>query len=160
LPPSGAARSRAAHRRGGADLRGGSRSPRCSRRDDRLPPEPSARAPPVCAERREPMTSGNDLLELEVPEHRPGFFDDLGDELRPRPARVTRPRLLVLAAAAAVVAGALAFGLTRGSDVASAAQVRAAVERALASTGSISGVSVRYGARSRFIVSSTGAFRG
>lgn len=111
---------------------------------------------------------GPALLELEVPEHRPGFFDELRDGLGGRsPARVARPRLLLVAAVAAVVAGALAFSLTRGSDVASAAQVRAAVERALASTGSISGVFVNNesgdpdaaGVRSRFTASSTGAFR-
>ena len=112
------------------------------------------------------MTIGSDLRELEVPEHRAGFFDDLRDELAPRKARVTRPRLLLVAAAAAIIAGALAFSLTRGSEVATAAQVRAAVEHALASTGSISGVLVinqheagGLTARARFVLSSTGAFR-
>ena len=113
---------------------------------------------------------GTALLELDVPPHRPGFFDELRDQLRdgaPRVARRPRPRLLALAAAAAIVAGALAFSLTRGSGVASAAQVRAAVERALGSTGSISGVFVNNesgdsqapGVRWRFVASSTGAFR-
>jgi hypothetical protein len=75
-----------------------------------------------------------------------------------------RIRLLLIAAAGAVVAGALAFGLTRGSEVTPAAQVRAAVARALASTGSISGVFVDNATgytrtRWRFVVDSTGAFR-
>ena len=82
------------------------------------------------------MTLGTDLRDLEVPEHRPGFFDELRDGLRPRRSR--RPLLLV-AAAAAIVASVLAFTLTRGSEVADAAQVQAAVEHALASTRSISG---------------------
>ncbi|MDX6482087.1 MAG: polymerase sigma-70 factor, subfamily [Gaiellaceae bacterium] len=121
------------------------------------------------AERRNAMTDlGPELLELEVPQHRPKFFDDLRDGLGRRSAsRVTRPRLLLVAAVAAVVAGAVAFSLTRGSEVASAAQVRAAVEHALASTGSISGVFVNNesgdpnaaGVRWRFTVNSTGAFR-
>jgi hypothetical protein len=112
------------------------------------------------------MTLGTALLELEVPEHRPGFFDELRDELGPRATGVARPRLLLVAAAVTVVAAALAFGLTRGSNVAAAAQVRAAVERALASTGSISGISVSESStpgepvqRVRFVLSSTGAFR-
>jgi hypothetical protein len=107
------------------------------------------------------------LLELEVPEHRPGFFDDLRNELRPRASRIARRRLLLVAAVAAIVGGALAFGLTRGSEVASAAHVQAIVERAFASNGSISGILVtREGmgaeepvGRERFVISSTGAFR-
>ncbi|HEY2353819.1 MAG TPA: hypothetical protein VGH79_02835 [Gaiellaceae bacterium] len=108
------------------------------------------------------MTLGNDLLELDVPEHRPGFFEELRDGLRPR--RNRRP-LFVAAVAAAIVAGVLAFTLTRGSGVAAAAQVEAAVEHALASTGSISGIMVRTeGGRTTpgaapFVLSSTGAFR-
>lgn len=114
------------------------------------------------------MTLGTDLRELDVPEHRPGFFDELRDELGRPATGVACPRLLLIAAAAAVVASALAFGLTRGTEIAPAAQVRAAVERALTSTGSISGVFVnnRAGHRSgavgpvwRFVASSTGAFR-
>jgi len=107
------------------------------------------------------MTIGIDLRDLEVPEHRPGFFDELRKELAPRRSR--RP-LLLLAAAAAIVASVLAFTLTRGSEVADAAQVQAAVEHALASTGSISGriVSGAAGTESSdgyFVLSSTGAFK-
>ncbi len=112
------------------------------------------------------MTPDPALLELEAPEHRPGFFDELRDELRPRANRFTRPRLLLVAAVVAIVAGALAFSLTRGSEVAAAAQVQAAVERALASTGSISGTFInnesgpeRADVRWRFVANSTGAFR-
>ena len=110
------------------------------------------------------MNLDTDLLELEVPQHRPGFFDELRDELgHPTSGSARpRPRLLLIAAAATLIAGALAFGLTRGSEVASAAQVQAAVEHALASTGSISGVFVNHetgDVRWRFTASSTGAFR-
>lgn len=109
------------------------------------------------------MTFDTELRELDVPEHRPGFFDQLREEIgKGTPTRATRPRLLLVAAAAAIVAGALAFGLTRGSEVAAAAQVQAAVERALASKGTISGVFVNHetgDVRWRFAATSTGAFR-
>jgi hypothetical protein len=76
-------------------------------------------------------------------------------------ARVTRRRLLLVATVAAVLAVALAFALTRGSESVSPAQVLTAVERSLASSGSISGVFVndKSGARWRFTADSTGAFR-
>jgi hypothetical protein len=113
------------------------------------------------------MTFDTELQALDVPEHRPGFFDELRDALAERETSAARPRLLLVAAVAVVLAGVLAFSLTRGSEVASAAQVQAAVARALASTGSISGVFVNNesgdpsapGVRWRFVTSSTGAFR-
>jgi hypothetical protein len=115
------------------------------------------------------MTLDTELRELDVPAHRPGFFDELREELgrdTTRRARL-RPRLLLIAATAAIAVGALVFGLTRGSEVASAAQVRAAVERAFASTGSISGVFVdnesvdpdAAGVRWQFTANSDGSFR-
>lgn len=112
------------------------------------------------------MNLATALLELDVPQHRPGFFDHLRDELTRAPRTGGAPRrLLLVAAAAAVAAAAVAFGLTRGSEVASAAQVRAAVERALASPGTISGTFVNSdnppasGAHERFTFTSTGASR-
>jgi hypothetical protein len=112
------------------------------------------------------MNLGPALLELDVPEHRPGFLDDLRGDLGQRKARFTHRRLLLVAAAAALVAGVFAFGFTRGTEVASAAQVRAAIERARASTGSISGIEVSHSDGSttksggmRFVLSSTGAFQ-
>jgi hypothetical protein len=102
---------------------------------------------------------GSALLELEVPEHRPAFYDDLAGQLERRSAR---SRVWLLAPATALAAGvavALAVTLTRSSEVASAASVRAAVEHAFMSDGSLSGVFVYNGTRWRFVTSSTGAYR-
>ena len=100
---------------------------------------------------------GAALLLLEVPEHRSHFYEDLREKLaRKRPRAWT---LAPAAAAVAVLAVAIGFALTQGSSVASAADVRAAVEHALASTGSISGVFVSDGSvRWRFVATSSGAF--
>ena len=111
---------------------------------------------------------GTALRKLDVPDHRPRFFDELRGELESTAARRRRVGLLAPAAAVAAVAAlAVAFALTRGSETASAAAVRAAVAHALASDGSISGVFVNNetgnpkasGTRWRFVVSSSRAFR-
>ena len=60
------------------------------------------------------MTLGPELLELEVPEHRPGFFDDLRAALDTPSAR-PRVRLLLVAAALVVAATAVGVLVTRGT---------------------------------------------
>ena len=58
------------------------------------------------------MTLDPALVELEVPAHRPLFFEELRAELRPRATRSTRRRVVVMsiliAAALAIVGGGLA----------------------------------------------------
>ncbi len=108
---------------------------------------------------------GAALRDLDVPEHGPEFDAELRRRLtEPRPKR----RVWVLAAAAAVAvlaASALALFLPRGSDVASAAQVRKAISDALGHAHTISGVFVNQEQagggenRWRFEFRSSGSFR-
>ena len=60
------------------------------------------------------------LLELEVPQHRPGFFDELRDQLGHRAPDVVRPRrrrLLVATATAVAAATALALVPVGGASL-------------------------------------------
>jgi hypothetical protein len=104
------------------------------------------------------------LRALDVPEHGPDFFPELRERLVRR-RRFAWPRLLPAAAAvaAAVVVAVLAFDATRTTDVASAAEVRAAVANALTSVSALSGVvRVREGrgeVRWRFLLTDRGDFR-
>jgi hypothetical protein len=103
---------------------------------------------------------GNALRDLDVPEHRPDFEASLERQLRRRPNR----RTWALAAAATLAAAAIvALVVPRGSDVASAAQVRDAIADALASAGRVSGVFVNREAggenRWSFVLDSSGSFR-
>lgn len=85
---------------------------------------------------------GAALRELDVPEHRPDFDDRLARRLR-EPEGRRRPWLLAAAATLAVLAaGAFALFVPRGSDVASAAEVREAISEALGAAQTISGVFV------------------
>jgi hypothetical protein len=108
---------------------------------------------------------GAALRELDVPEHRPDFERELRGRLaEPRPRR--RAWVLVAAAALAVIAAsAFALFLPRGSDVASAAEVRDAITEALGSAHTISGIFVNREQavggenRWRFEFRSSGSFR-
>lgn len=102
---------------------------------------------------------GTALLELEVPEHRPRFYEGLRGELERKPVRSRTWLLAPATAVAAAIAIAVGLTLTRGSEVASGASVRKAVEHAFASKGSISGVFVYNETRWRFVTASPGAFR-
>src|SRR5215210_49964 len=108
---------------------------------------------------------GAALRALEVPDHRPNFERDLQRNLGHRPES-RRPWMLAAAAAVAVcLAASLALFLPRGSDVASAAEVREAVVGALSSAHTISGVFVNDeqlggdDTRWRFDFRSSGSFR-
>jgi hypothetical protein len=107
---------------------------------------------------------GARLRGLDVPEHRQGFAAELERRLaRRRP----RARLWALAAAAALAAIATAVAVLafpRDSDVASAAEVRAAVSEGMGSAGSVSGVFVNQEQRNaenrwRFVLDESGSFR-
>jgi hypothetical protein len=107
---------------------------------------------------------GARLRGLDVPEHRPGFEAELERSIaRRRPGR----RLWALAAAAALAAIATAVAVLafpRDSDVASAAEVRAAVSEGMGSAGSVSGVFVNREQpnaenRWRFVLDESGSFR-
>jgi hypothetical protein len=107
---------------------------------------------------------GARLRGLDVPEHRPGFSAELErSRARRRPGR----RLWALAAAAALAAIATAVAVLafpRESDVASAAEVRAAVSEGMGSAGSVSGVFVNQEQpnaenRWRFVLDESGSFR-
>jgi hypothetical protein len=108
---------------------------------------------------------GAALRDLQVPEHRAGFDQEL-ERLLAAPRRPSR-RMWALAAAAAlaVVAAALAvLVLPHGSEVASAAEVRSAVTAGFASAGMVSGVFVnreRPNAQNRwrFVLDRSGSFR-
>jgi hypothetical protein len=127
---------------------------------------------------------GTALRRLDVPDHAPSFFDDLERALRVeaaprRPQRAPRRRLQLrwgmrIAAAAAVVAvGVAVFGLPggerapsiAGTQVASAAVVKAHVRSSLEALRSLSGVIVADGTaqgeprRWRFALDATGDFR-
>ncbi len=114
---------------------------------------------------------GEALRALPVPEHLPGFELRLRARLeQPRPARLGwlrgRGGRLALAgglAALLVVAATLAVGLPGQSDVATAAEIRATVTKALSSVGTLQGVFVnREGggeSRWRFVVDEQGNFR-
>jgi hypothetical protein len=108
---------------------------------------------------------GAALRELDVPEHRPGFDEELERRLTQRPRRRRSWVLAAAAALALVAAASLALFLPRGSEVASAAEIREAVSDALASAHTISGVFVNDeeagGAdnRWRFDFRSSGSFR-
>jgi hypothetical protein len=108
---------------------------------------------------------GAALRALEVPEHRPGFDAELERLLAaPRPRR-GRWLPALAAAAALLVAAGVALFLPRGSEVASAAQLRKTVVDAFGSARAITGVFVnreqpRGGEnRWRFVVDSSGSFR-
>lgn len=108
---------------------------------------------------------GHALRELEVPEHRAGFDAEL-ERLLSAPRRGRRRWVPALAAAAALaIAAGVALFLPRGSDVASAAELRETIVDAFGSAGTISGVFVnreqpRGGEnRWRFTVDSSGSFR-
>lgn len=106
---------------------------------------------------------GRALRELDVPEHRPGFDKELERRLGKPPRR--RWALALAAAIAVVVATLVALALPRGSDVASAAEVRTAITDALGSARTISGVFVNQEQatggenRWRFDFRSSGSFR-
>ena len=106
---------------------------------------------------------GAALRELDVPEHGPNFDSELRERLGPRRSRRRTWTLAVAAALAA--ASVIALALPRGSDVASAAEVRDAISEALGSAHTISGVFVNReqagGAvnRWRFEFRSSGSFR-
>lgn len=108
---------------------------------------------------------GHALRELEVPEHRAGFDAEL-ERLLSAPRQGRRRWVPALAAAAALaIAAGVALFLPRGSDVASAAELRETIVDAFGSAGTISGVFVnreqpRGGEnRWRFTVDSSGSFR-
>jgi hypothetical protein len=106
---------------------------------------------------------GTALRELDVPEHRPEFEAALRRRLR-QPRR-RRWLLAAAAALAVVVASLVALALPRGSEVASAAEVRDAISSALRSAHTITGVFVNqeeaHGGenRWRFEFRSSGSFR-
>lgn len=117
---------------------------------------------------------GRALRDLEVPDHRPGFFDDVLDllegeatERRPRRLRLVVP-LAAAAAVLAVLAGVLVGGPR--NTVASAAEVKARVDEAWSGAQSFQGTLViahadpgRDGAvdalRWQFAVTARGDFR-
>lgn len=107
---------------------------------------------------------GGALRELDVPEHRPNFEVELERQIGSRPPK-SRSWILAAAAALAVgIAASLALFVPRGTDVASAAEVREAVSKALASAQRISGVFVNQedpvaGNRWRFTFDASGSFR-
>jgi hypothetical protein len=104
------------------------------------------------------------LRDLEVPEHRAGFEQELERALTHRPRRA-RYWALAAAAALAVIAAAVAvLVLPHGSQVASAAEVRDAVAVGFASAGSVSGIFVNREQpnrenRWRFVLDESGSFR-
>jgi hypothetical protein len=109
------------------------------------------------------------LERLPVPEHADDFFTSLRARLDDAPARRRRRfGLPYLGAAAAVAAGVAALAvldLTRGGETASAADVRAAVTRALATVDRLGGILVvrEHAAggelRWRFVLDARGNFR-
>jgi outer membrane lipoprotein-sorting protein len=125
---------------------------------------------------------GAALLELEVPEHRPGFYAELEERLavagrassarRPR-ARTRRARtrwalrVAVVAAAAAILVVAIGIPATErtGPDVATAAEVKAKVRTALATIESLAGTVITDGPqkgdeeRWEFLMTADGDFR-
>jgi hypothetical protein len=124
---------------------------------------------------------GSALRELDVPEHRPGFHDELRRLLaeerivRPSPQRTQRRRFNRRVAIALVAAGAaaiVAIGLPRGEESgrligpepATAAAIKAKVRTALGEMRNLSGVLVSDGPRSgdhaswRFDLTSQGDF--
>ena len=108
---------------------------------------------------------GQALRELEIPEHRTGFDAEL-ERLLTAPSSRRRRWLPVVAAVAALgIAALVALFVPRGSDVASAAELRKAIVDAFGSAGTISGVFVNreqpHGGenRWRFTVDSSGSFR-
>src|SRR5262245_6845032 len=108
---------------------------------------------------------GDALRELEVPEHRAGFDGEL-KRLLAEPRRRRRRWVPAVAAVAALaLAAGVALFLPRGSDVASAAELRDTIVESLASARTLSGVFVnreqpRGGEnRWRFAVNSAGSFR-
>lgn len=102
------------------------------------------------------------LRELEVPDHRANFEEDLRRKLQ---QRRRPPRWAIAAAAALVLASIVALVVPRGSDVASAAEVREAISEALRSAHTITGVFVNQEQagggenRWRFEFRSSGSFR-
>ena len=110
---------------------------------------------------------GRTLLELEVPEHRAGFDEELVRRLTAAPRR--RLRLLPAAAVALalpVVAAVVLLLPSGGTEVASAAELRERVSDAVGSASTISGVFVNREQPSsgrenrwRFVVADSGSFR-
>lgn len=104
---------------------------------------------------------GTALRELEVPEHRADFEAELRRRLRRR----RTPRWALAAAAALALASIVALVVPRGSDVASAAEVREAISAALRSAHTITGVFINQEQpaggenRWRFEFRSSGSFR-
>jgi hypothetical protein len=86
-----------------------------------------------------------ELARLPVPEHRPTFFDDLrtrlGEDARPRRTWLRLPYAVAGAAAVAALA-VLVVELTTRAEPASAVDVRAAVDHALATVDTIQGMLV------------------
>jgi hypothetical protein len=107
---------------------------------------------------------GAALRELDVPDHGSEFDVELRARLR-RPAPGRRRWVLAAAALAVLAASLLALALPRGSEVASAAEVREAIAQALGTAHTITGVFVNReqagGAanRWRFEFRSSGSFR-
>ena len=108
---------------------------------------------------------GAALRELDVPERGADFDAALRRRLEERPPRRRTWALAAAAAVAVLVAAALALFVPRGSDVASAAQVREAISQALGSAHTITGVFVNREqagsgeTRWRFEFRSSGSFR-
>ncbi len=113
---------------------------------------------------------GAQLRALPVPSHRPAFERELRARLERPHRRLTWPgghrlRLAMAGAATAAAVGiaALAIGLPGESSVATAAELRAAVARALSSVEALEGVFVNRESggesRWRFTVAADGSFR-
>ena len=111
---------------------------------------------------------GRALLELEVPEHRTGFDEELVRRLTAAPRRRVPvfPAIAVTLALPVIVAIILFAPSAGGPDVASAADLRAQVLAAAGSASAISGIFVnreqpRSGRenRWRFTVTESGSFR-
>jgi hypothetical protein len=108
---------------------------------------------------------GAALRDLEVPPHAPEFDAELRRRLSQRKSRGRAWALAAAAAVAVLVASALALFVPRGSEVASAAEVREAISDALGSAHTITGVFVNQEQagggenRWRFEFRSSGSFR-
>jgi hypothetical protein len=116
---------------------------------------------------------GAALSELDVPDHTPSFFDDLGRRLAAEPARrpTRRPRLrrgvriAAVAAVVGVVAAVVGWPRAERTQVASAAVVKERVQASLDALRSLSGVIVTSGPRAgderrfRFALDAKGDFR-
>ena len=108
---------------------------------------------------------GEALRQLDVPDHGAQFETELRRRLSEPPRRRRSWLLAAAAAIAVVVASVVALALPRGSGVASAAEVREAISKALSSAHTITGVFVNREQaaggenRWRFEFRSSGSFR-